>query len=69
MGAPKIIRFMIVSKGNKRLHSTFWGLFLTSLTQLKSSYFTYGTNSNKAGMIDHMIENRCVGKSNILIVS
>src|SRR2546425_6669408 len=34
-------------------------MFLTSLMhQLKSSYFTDGTNSTKAGMIDYFFENR-----------
>src|SRR5437879_13346743 len=34
-------------------------MFLTSLmNHLKSSYFTDGTNSTKAGMIDYLFENR-----------
>jgi Holliday junction resolvasome RuvABC ATP-dependent DNA helicase subunit len=33
-------------------------MFLTSLMQLKNSYFTDGANSTKAGMIDYLFENR-----------
>jgi holliday junction DNA helicase RuvB len=33
-------------------------MFLTSLRQLKNSYFTDGANSAKAGMIDYFFENR-----------
>src|SRR5207245_956850 len=33
-------------------------MFLTSLMQLKNSYFADGTNSTKAGMIDLLFENR-----------
>ena len=33
-------------------------LFLTSLMQLKNSYFADGANSTKAGMIDYLFENR-----------
>ena len=32
-------------------------LFLTSLMQLKNSYFADGANSTKAGMIDYLFEN------------
>lgn len=33
-------------------------MFLTSLMQLKNSYFTDGVNSTKSGMIDYLFENR-----------
>jgi replication-associated recombination protein RarA len=33
-------------------------MFLTSLMQLKNSYFADGTNSTKAGMIDYILEKR-----------
>lgn len=33
-------------------------MFLTSLMQLKNSYFTDGGNSTKSGMIDYLFENR-----------
>ena len=33
-------------------------MFLTSLMQLKNSYFTDGANSTKSGMIDYLFENR-----------
>jgi len=33
-------------------------MFLTSLMQLKNSYFADGANSTKAGMIDYVFENR-----------
>jgi MoxR-like ATPase len=33
-------------------------MFLTSLMQLKNSYFADGANSTKAGMIDYLFENR-----------
>jgi holliday junction DNA helicase RuvB len=33
-------------------------MFLTSLKQLKDSYFADGVNSRKAGMIDYLFENR-----------
>jgi len=31
-------------------------MFLTSLMQLKNSYFSDGVNSTKAGMIDYVLE-------------
>src|SRR5215472_16233391 len=33
-------------------------MFLTSLMQLKNSYFSDGANSTKAGMIDYVLEKR-----------
>jgi replication-associated recombination protein RarA len=33
-------------------------MFLTSLMQMKNSYFADGTNSTKAGMIDYILEKR-----------
>jgi hypothetical protein len=33
-------------------------MYLTSLMQLKNSYFAYGTNSTKVGMIDYLFEHR-----------
>jgi holliday junction DNA helicase RuvB len=33
-------------------------IFLTSLMQLKNSYFSDGANSTKAGMIDYVLEKR-----------
>jgi Holliday junction DNA helicase RuvB len=33
-------------------------MFLTSLMQLKNSYFSDGANSTKAGMIDYLLTNR-----------
>ena len=33
-------------------------MFLTSLMQLKNSYFTDGANSTKAGIVDYLFENR-----------
>jgi hypothetical protein len=33
-------------------------MFLTSLMQLKNSYFADGANSTKAGMIDYLFTNR-----------
>jgi len=33
-------------------------MFLTSLMQLKNSYFSDGVNSTKAGIIDYVLEKR-----------